>query len=330
MWHFESQYILKSVQPKHPIMKVLNLNINTEQFWINYCDFKTSLQLPLPVDTFGYKCSCNERFYLFKNGDLFLDEEPRMPIPDLMKIEKEKLIVQHRKSGCFGEVTLDRKHGVPECFGMFFKDIFNDRIREFIFDEIEFYPKLMVYSVGQACPAMVLFMNKTSENETMFDLLIKNFETYLNIPDQERDQKTIEEISDDEGVHKNQDILPRVTGGGRKMLQDFKYVCQWCSPETLKQKTKGRFREIKNYRDHFRRAHQDIPFKEFLNKVERDEPKWQCKICRQKMSVGNQLRHQIICRPPKYNKKKAQDESTTESDSSSEDEGTTAVTSISK
>ena len=149
-------------------MKVLNLNINTEQFWINYCDFKTSLQLPLPVDTFGYKCSCNERFYLFKNGDLFLDDEPRMPIPDLMKIEKEKLIVQHRKSGCFGEVTLDRKHGVPECFAMFFKDIFNDRIREFIFDEIEFYPKLMVYSVGQACPAMVLFMNKTSENETMF------------------------------------------------------------------------------------------------------------------------------------------------------------------
>ena len=330
MCHLIALYILKSVQLKYSNMKVLNIDIETEQFWINYCDFKATLQLPLPVDTFRYKCSCSKRFYLFKNGDLFLDDEPRMSIPDLLKIEKEKLTVQHSKFGCSGKMTLDRKLGLPECFCIFFKDSSNDSIKEFNFDGIQFYPKLMVYSVRRDCPAMVLFMNQTSENETMFELLIKNFDTYLNIPDQEGDQNIIEVISDDEGVHNKQEFLPRLTGGGRKMLQDFKYICQWCSSETLKQKTKGRFREIKNYRDHFRRAHQDIPFNEFLNKVERDEPKWQCKICRQKMSVGNQLRHQIICRPPKFNKKKGQDDSTSESDSSSEDERRTAVSSFQK
>ena len=91
MCHVVSPYILKSVQLKHSNMKVLNIDIETEQFWINYCDFKATLQLPLPVDTFRYKCSCSKRFYLFKNGDLFLDDEPRMSIPDLLKIEKEKL-----------------------------------------------------------------------------------------------------------------------------------------------------------------------------------------------------------------------------------------------
>ena len=50
----------------------------------------------------------------------------------------------------------------------------------------------------------------------------------------------------------------------------------------------------------FRKYHQDVPFSEFLNKVEKDEPKWQCKICRQKLSLANQLRHQVICRPPNY------------------------------
>ena len=296
-------------------MKVLNLNIETEQFWINYCDFKMSLQLPLPIDTFEYKCLCKKRFYLFKNGDIFFDENPQMSIPDLMEIEKKKVMDQHNKCGCPGTLALDTK---PECFCMFFKDVNIDTIKEFHFDGINFIPKLMVYSTRQDCPAMILFTNKISVNETMFDLFIKNFETYLNIPDQEGDKSIVDEISDDDGVHKNQEFLPRLTGGGRKMLQDFKYICQWCSSETLKQKTKGRFREIKNYRDHFRRAHQDVPFSEFLNMVERDEPKWQCKICRQRMSLGNQLRHQIICRPPKYNKSKGQEDSSSDSDSSSE------------
>ena len=299
-------------------MKVLNLNIESEQFWINYCDFKTSLDLPLPNDTFAYKCSCKQRIHLFKNGDIFIEEEPRMSIPDLMKLEKDMLIDQHRNQGCSGMISLNRKIGIPECFCIFFKDCDIESIQDFQFDGIEFYPKLMVYSTGRDCPAMVLYMNKTSSNEIMFELIIKNFEAYLNIPDQEADQNIMEELSDDDAVHKNQELLPRLTGGGRKMLQDFKYICQWCSSETLKQKTKGRFREIKNYRDHFRRAHQDVPFSEFLNKVERDEPKWQCKICRQKMSLGNQLRHQIICRPPNYNKKKGQDESTSDSDSDSD------------
>ena len=305
-------------------MKVLNLNIETELFWINFCDFKMSLQLPLPIDTFEYKCRCKKRLYLFKNGDIFFDENPRMSIPDLMEIEKKKIMDQH-SCGCPGTLALRTK---PECFCMFFKDVNIDAIKEFHFDGIDFIPKLMVYSTRQDCPAMILFMNKISVNETMFDLFIKNFETYLNIPDQEGDRNIMEEISDDDGVHKNQDFLPRLTGGGRKMLQDFKYICQWCSSETLKQKTKGRFREIKNYRDHFRRAHQDVPFSEFLNMVERDEPKWQCKICRQRMSLGNQLRHQIICRPPKFNKSKGQEDSSSDSDTSTEDDSSTERTAV--
>ena len=304
---------------KSSMMKVLNLTIDTEQFWINYCDFKSSLQLPLPNSTFKYKCICKKRLYLFKNGDIFLDVEPTISIPDLIKREKEILLDHHFNTGCGGEVFLDKKVGMPESLCIFFKDINADTIKEFQFEDNEFYPNLIVHSIRRDCPVMVLFMNKSSTNQTMIELFTKNFENYLNVPNQEAEKNTIEQISDDEAVNKNQQLLPRLTGGGRKMLQDFKYICQWCSDETLKQKTKGRFMEIKNYRDHFRRVHQDIPFSEFLNKVERDEPKWQCKICRQKMSVGNQLRHQIICRPPKYlQKQKGKDDTSSDSDSDSD------------
>ena len=95
-------------------------------------------------------------------------------------------------------------------------------------------------------------------------------------------------------VYQNQ--ITRRTGG-RKLTQEFKYTCQWCSQETLMKLNRGRFREIKNYRDHFRNKHPDIPFTEFLEKVERDDPKWQCKVCKQQMSLPNKLRHQIICKP---------------------------------
>ena len=104
-------------------------------------------------------------------------------------------------------------------------------------------------------------------------------------------------VSDDESVGEKQDLLPRLSGGGRRLLQDFRYVCLWCSEEVLQQKQRGRFRELRNYRDHFRKAHSDVPMREFLLKVERDEPKWICNICRKKISLGNRLSHQIICRP---------------------------------
>ena len=159
-------------------MKVLNLNIESELFWINFCDFKMALQLPLPIDTFEYKCSCKKRFYLFKNGDIFFDQKPEMSIPDLMKIEKKKIMDQHNNCGCPGTLVLDTK---PESFCMFFKDCNIESINEFNFDGIDFFPKLMVYSTRQDCPAMILFMNKISVYETMFDLFMKNFETYLNV-----------------------------------------------------------------------------------------------------------------------------------------------------
>ena len=116
-------------------MKVLSLDIDYCQFWINYCDFKASLQLPLPNDTFRYKCSCKKTFYLYKNGDIFIEEDLQVSIPDLLQIEKEKIINHHE---CSGKIVIDKKYGIPEGFCMFFKDCNSVSIKDFQFDGIDF------------------------------------------------------------------------------------------------------------------------------------------------------------------------------------------------
>ena len=287
-------------------MKVLQLDIETDEFWFNYWQFKNSCQLPLPYDTIQYVCSCGEKVNVCPNGELFC-EEKISSINNLIDFEKRKGLEIHMAEGnCQnGKLKIEADHGVPNNLIFLVKNNGNDIVQPLGLELSTFIPILIVER--KSSPALVLYQNEESASSIYFRLIVNNFDTHLNIPHQ--NEVNIEDLDDDEDVHKVQHSLPRLTGGGRKVMQDFKYICQWCSPDTLVKKNRGRFREIKNYRDHFRRAHQDIPFSEFLNKVQRDEPKWQCKICRQKLSLGNQLRHQVICKPQNY-----------ESTSSSEDD----------
>ena len=119
-------------------------------------------------------------------------------------------------------------------------------------------------------------------------------------------------IYDDESVNKNQHILPRMVGGGRKHQDDSNYVCLWCPKEDINKGKIGKYKELKNYRDHFKKYHygedgKGIPMGQFIDKVKRCEPTWFCPKCKQHKSVANVLRHKVIC-------KQEQDEESTDSD----------------
>ena len=110
-----------------------------------------------------------------------------------------------------------------------------------------------------------------------------------------------EVIYDDESVSKNQHSLPRMVGGGRKHNADFNYVCQWCPNEDIKKGKNGKYKELKNYRDHFRKYHhgedgKGVPMSQFVEKVQRCEPTWFCPNCKQHQSIGNVVRHKAICK----------------------------------
>ena len=285
-------------------MEVLKLSINLEEFWFNFVQLKESYNLALPFDTFEYECACGDNISLFPTGS-FCFEGCFSSFQSLIYEEKVRMIEQHKEEKkCSGTIKLKPSTGVPDNLLFLVRDAQHNDIQPIKAENEEFTPVLVV--VKDNVPALVLFQNASCMKDTYLKFIKNNFYSHLDVPDHQK--VCIEDIDNEEELHSFQQNLPRLTGGGRKMLQEFKYICQWCSHDTLKKKTRGRFMEIKNYRDHFRKYHSDKPFSEFLNKVERDEPKWQCKICRQRLSLGNQLRHQVICRPPNYGDSSSEDD----------------------
>ena len=288
-------------------MDVLTLTspVTKEDFWFNFCQLKYQCNVAFPLDYITYKCGCGQDIALCKNGHYYLDG-PASSLVEKLADDKIQLQNQHlheTKCGSTQALKISEAMGMPENLVVLLDESNMKDVAQVEIEDTIYEPILTIVSSSGAA-VLVLYRKCHSEDDTYLNFFQHNFENHFNNADEEEtetDQVEAEKpenlVSDDDSVSRNQDMLPRLTGGGRKLLQDFNYVCQWCSPEIIQQKNKGRFREIKNYRDHFRRYHSDVPMREFLSKVETNEPKWVCNICRRKISLVNQVRHQIICRP---------------------------------
>ena len=287
-------------------MEILTLRsgVSKEDFWFNFCQLKDKSNIAFPLDYLSYKCQCDERIILCKNGEYFLDG----PVSNLVERLTEDKKALHRehldKTKCSSKqtLTINPETGMPDNLIVFLDESNMKDILPLEIENTSYEPILSIVTSGGA--VLTLYRGKHSEDDTYLNFFRHNFENHLDQVEEDQDETDQSEaetaenlVSDDESVSQNQDMLPRLTGGGRKLQQEFRYVCYWCSDEVLKQKNRGRFRELRNYRDHFRKAHSDVPMREFLLRVDRNEPTWFCNICRRKISLGNQLRHQVICRP---------------------------------
>ena len=287
-------------------MEILTLRsgVSKEDFWFNFCQLKDKSNIAFPLDYLSYKCQCDEKIILCKNGEYFLDG----PVSNLVERLTEDKKALHRehldKTKCSSKqtLTINPETGMPDNLIVFLDESNMKDILPLEIENTSYEPILSIVTSGGA--VLTLYRGKHSEDDTYLNFFRHNFENHLDQVEEDQDETDQSEaetaenlVSDDESVSQNQDMLPRLTGGGRKLQQEFRYVCYWCSDEVLKQKNRGRFRELRNYRDHFRKAHSDVPMREFLLRVDRNEPTWFCNICRRKISLGNQLRHQVICRP---------------------------------
>ena len=289
-------------------MEVLTLSksCSKEDFWFNFCTIKDQTSINFPFDFFQYQCDCKEKLTLFSDGEFFLDGEITNLVDQFMA-KKDAMFNQHlQENKCNAtELKINAEIGNPENIVVFFDESDEKHIKNITLENTEYVPTLIINTTS---PIFALYKNKCSEDDDLYkNFIMKNFESYLNIEvmsdkdDCDDDEAVDGAVGllafDDDSVNQNKADLPRLIGGGRRLMQEFRYICKWCPKEKLEQRNKGRFHELKNYRDHFRRYHSDIPMREFLTKVDRNEPKFLCKICRTKISLGNQLRHQLICRP---------------------------------
>jgi hypothetical protein len=152
----------------------------------------------------------------------------------------------------------------------------------------------------------VLYQKETFDKKTYSEFIECNFDTFLNIEALTKEENMEEEIIyDDDSVNRYQHSLPRISGGGRKLNANYSYECIWCPKEVIKLGKKGRFRELRSYRDHFRVFHHGekgtgVPMADFVEKVQRVEPTWFCRVCKLHCSLGNAVRHKSICKLEQY------------------------------
>ena len=230
-------------------METLTLDVEIDDFWFNFLTLKAACYTPLPSTTITYNCSCGEYLSLFENGEYYC-EYSCAGHDELIEKEEKKMIEKHIsiKGNDSCSIKIDDTIGLPDNLVFMTKKFEGNQVKNITIKEEIYVPSLTIFKSNW--PVLVLFEKKSVKSSMLHKFIKLNFATLLNIASPP--ELELEDMEDEDAVHENQQSLPRLEGGGRRFLQEYKYVCQWCTPEQLSKKTRGRFREIKNYRDHFR------------------------------------------------------------------------------
>ena len=262
------------------------------------------MKIPLPTDVIVFKCgTCKTNLPLNGCGSIILEEpvqeEMRNVLDGHLKCVKED---HTNLSVCdLAKIEIHPILGAPAniCVSLPASD--PKHFSDLLLGGVCYKVTILIVNPDSKV-IFALYQNQMHEEVIYSEFIKCNLNTILS-PEIEDTDKVSEDdlIQDDESVNIFQQMLPRLVGGGRTLRQDFNYVCLWCPKDDITKGKRGRFRELKNYREHFRKYHhgengEGIPMTEFLKKLNRCEPTWFCKNCRQHYSLGNRVRHEAICK----------------------------------
>ena len=285
-------------------MDTIRATVSSETFLSNFKELKSRMRATLPTDIILFQCgNCNINLALNKDGVLqmeeTLEEEMTTRVEEKLKVLTGNHIKQSEQ--CYSSrMHIHPVIGTPKNICVSFPESDTSCVKDFELEGDNYKINIIVVN-SDSKAIFALYKKETYEEKTYSEFIKCNFNTFLDTESPEPVENFEDEwIYDDESVSHYQQMLPRMIGGGRKLRADYNYVCLWCPKEDLKKGIKGRYRELKNYRDHFKKYHhgedgQGVSMSEFVKKLNRCEPSWFCKNCKQHYSLGNQVRHKAIC-----------------------------------
>ena len=303
-------------------MEYKSTKITSEQFIKNILRLKMKLNSDLLSDVISYGCkNCGLDLPLNSEGVIQINHSVEKNIGVIIEELTNEMILNHTNENedCLKMVCI-HPHGIPTNILVSFPETDPVYIKNFSVLNIIFTPKLLVTQENDSKKVNCVLYQKEGFDERTYSEFIKcNFDTHLNceIPISE----SLEDlIWDDESANYYQQKLPRISGGGRKLSAEYNYECIWCPKEVVILGKKGRFKEFRSYRDHFKAFHHGedgdgVPMADFLSRVHRIDPKWFCKVCGNHYNIRSVKYHKSVCKQP--------EEEYTESESENEDiEGT--------
>ena len=274
--------------------------MSSETFISNFHELKQKLRVPLPNDEIVFQCEqCHGNIAFNYEGVIEFDEMMDKELSSYMDHMILATIEAHKTQNAKCAPSNVRIHpvlGAPRNLIFSFPQSETKFIDHFTIGN-DIYIADVIVATEDNKAVFVLYKQENDMDNTYSEFIKCNYNNFLN------NVFPIEElIYDDESFNENQHVLPRMVGGGRRHGAEFNYVCLWCPQEDINKGKMGKFKELKNYRDHFRKKHhredgKGLPMSEFLDKVHRCEPTWFCTNCKQHQSIGNAVRHKAICKP---------------------------------
>ena len=277
--------------------------VSSKQLLLNLMILKQQMRRPLPSDVILYQCkNCHMDLPLNYHGILEIDKAVEETMGRVLDDIVANFIQKHVNINqqCSSMIEL-HPEGLPKNLLISIPESDEINIKKFQIANKSYKVKLIIKK--EAVEEKVLFalyQLETFLENTYAEFIECNFNTFLNIGIEESLDEEL--IYDDESANLYQHLLPRTSGGGRKLNASYNYECIWCPKEVIRLGKKGRFRELRSYREHFRAYHHSedgigVPMVDFLEKVQRVEPTWFCTLCKQHYSLGNRTRHKAICKP---------------------------------
>ena len=291
-------------------MKLKETTIPSKQFLQNFQILKRNLRSSLPSDVINYQC---------KNCDLNLPLNPEGVLEIFSPVEKDLDIVINdmvedlKERHCKEKVLCSNMICVhpletPENIVVSFPESDEVHMKDVKIADDTYKLKLMIVpEKSDKKTIFVMYQKECCLEEEYLEFIVCNFNVHLDVEEISYDEL----IYDDESATYYQQNTPRLSGGGRRLNADFNYECLWCPKDVIKLGKKGRFKQFKSYREHFKQYHHreegnGVSMADFLARVHRIDPKWYCKNCDRHYSLGNVVYHKSIC------KQSNQDESDSE------------------
>ena len=289
-------------------MESLQLLIAPILFLRNFLCFRKQLRCGIPTDILLYYCkSCKQNIVINPHGVIILQKVLTKPLKFTLEEEINETFSNHisDNNDCVTSgIVIHSSIQYPTNLMIFYPESDSKFVEDFSFGPEVYKIETIIQQDNSDQKSVFVLYGKEKEQKSQYTELIGlNFDGHLNLtnPQVEEDIPLEDIVEDDESFGLLQHSLPRMIGGGRTVSGPCNYICAWCPQNDTNSSQKGKFREKKNYRDHFRKKHygengNGISMAEFVEETETKEPKWICKNCETIMSIGNRIRHKAICK----------------------------------
>ena len=207
--------------------ETLQASVDMETLWYNFVAAKELWQEEVPLDSIQFVCcDCGQNINMMNKGMFMLNEKLDQKLSEYFGLLQAFLLEEHISSSdtCSGKVKFGSL-GPPQYMVFLMPPTNSENLDDILILEDQQYTKRISIQDSEAPNQSIfaLYEKAPRTDEAYYSFIMDNFKNFLNINHDLEDNIDQVPIHDDDTVNQYRDLLPRMSGGGRKKGQTYNY-----------------------------------------------------------------------------------------------------------